>query len=150
MANERDLRGENRRARPRTFLALRTLAALLVVSVAVTLTGCPKLENTVRDVIAAETGFLDKAIENHRAGCTADPQRPLCVAIVKAGQARNVAIDGLEAYCSGVPKAGDPPFEQGGPCAPVASAEGALRSALINLQQTSVDLKAALQAGGKP
>ena len=125
----------------------RWLAYELIVILAVLVLlpgGCQPLEKSVRDAIAAEKGFLDKAEQNHLAECQASPTKSLCLAIRKAGEARNVAIDILELYCSGLPRSGGKSFAEGGPCAPDKSAEPKLRAALADLQRDIADLKAVL------
>ena len=129
----------------RTF-AYEAIIVLVIAAVLVLLTGgCQPIEKSVRDVIAAEKGFLDKAEQNHLAECQASPTKSLCVAIQKAGEARNVAIGTLELFCSGLPKPGKKSFAEGGPCAPDKSAEPKLREALADMQRNIADLKGVLQ-----
>ncbi len=88
-------------------------------------------------------------MESHASECQTAPAKALCVAIKKAGLARNVAIDALELYCSGSPRRpGQPAFADGGACAPDKSLEPKLKGALVDLKRDIGDVKTL--AGGTP
>ncbi len=125
----------------------RSFGMAAVVTVALALVACQPLEKTARDTIATEQGFLNKAEENHLAECQAPAAagKALCVAIKKAGLARNVAIDALELFCAGQPRPGQAAFGDGGPCSPRPAAAAQLRAALADLERNISDVKAVLQ-----
>jgi hypothetical protein len=123
---------------------MKTLLLFAVTSLCLCLTACQPTDRTVRDAIAGETGFLDQAVKDHQTACAAVPTTVVCGAINRAGEARNVAIDAIEAYCSGIPTGNNAAFQVGGPCAPVKSAQATLAASLAGLTSTIKDLKAML------
>jgi hypothetical protein len=90
----------------------KSYVVVLLVSLLL-LTGCPKFHEKARDALAAHSGFLNQAKENHPE-CVPDwPQdNKICVALEKAIDAQNLAVTALDLYCSG------PAYVEGGECDP--------------------------------
>ncbi len=124
----------------------RLITAALFAALVLALSGCQPLEKSVRDAIAAQKSFLDKAVQNHEAECKVNPAKLLCQVINEAGYARNLAIDALEIYCAGSD------FERGGNCNPPRDKAqrdklaAKLKAAALNMNRIFADLKLALEA----
>lgn len=117
-------------------MKVRQVTLLVICSVLLMgLKACPPKHETARDAIAAAKGFIEKAQQNHLAECTAQPEKSLCVAINKAVDAQNLAIDALDAYCAG------PFWLQGAACDPQALLADRLQQAVRNLNDTVKSLK---------
>lgn len=116
--------------------------AVLVLCSALLLISCQPIEKTARDSIAAASGFLNQAKANHP---ECDPQLPgsetnsICVAIWKAIDAQNFAINALEIYCAG------PEFNAGGNCQPDANYKDKLKEALAKMREQMALAKEILQ-----
>lgn len=119
---------------------------LAVLVVPLLLLGC-NFASGARDTIATSYGYLTWAQAEYTTSCRANASAPTCTLITRAVGLHNSAVDGLNAYCNGIPKAGDQPWTNGGPCAPVKGMQGALHAALSNLSPVIADLR--LLATGK-
>lgn len=118
--------------------------ALLAVILCLSLTACPKvpLADTARDTYAALGGAIAAAQTQYQTQCTADPKGQACVIINQAIASQNLLITATETYC-GWSVASPPPV--GTVCAPVPSAETALRTSISNAQLFITQLKGALK-----
>ena len=120
---------------------------LLVLPLALLLTGCPQVQTTARDSIAAAKSFLDSEKAAHPE-CATTPTVQICTLLTKATGAKDATIDALEAYCAGLD------FNTGGACNPpakgtpaLAQATQKLQFAVQNLNQSIADIKTI--TGGK-
>lgn len=112
------------------LLAL-TFTALLCFG----LTGCPPIQESARDGIAASVGAIFVVQQKHKDSCQADPSQEKCILINKAVDASNLALDALNLYCSGSE------YLAGGPCQPNKEIEPRLREALKNLERIMKEVK---------
>jgi|ERR1041384_6759510 hypothetical protein len=110
------------------------------------LAGCPP-EKDARDAIAAAHGVITAAQAQWTTTCRAQPTQAKCQAVNKLIQAQHLAADALTTYCGGVPPTGTPTYLDGGPCTPVTSAGGALRSAIQNMNSIVNDVNGLLKGG---
>lgn len=128
--------------RIRVLLLLPLLAAPLF-------SGCGFVNDT-RDTLATSYGFIIIAQQQNLASCQAAPTQAKCVAINKAIAVQNLAIDALNAYCSGTPPAGAVAWTAGGPCDPVNTLQSALTTAIANLNVLIPDIKTLAQGAPAP
>lgn len=112
------------------------LLPLLLMTVA-----CQPPQNSARDTIAAAKGYLDSARSHHPECNTTSPNGThACQIIGKGTQAKDVAIDALEIYCSNTSTTGVN-FQDGGPCVADKAYEPKLKAALASLNQIISDVK---------
>jgi hypothetical protein len=119
---------------------------LVALVVPLLLLGC-NFASGARDTIATSYGYLTWAQSEYTTSCRANTSAPTCTLITRAIGLHNAGVDALNGYCNGLPKAGDQPWTNGGPCAPVKGMQGALQAALANLGPVIADLR--LLATGK-
>ena len=103
--------------------------------------GCPPLETTTRNAIAAASGAIASAEVKYAVSCKHDPTQAVCQTINDGIKAVNTAIDAEELYCSGTPAPGAVAFANGGACVPVQNYAVALNEALLQLNQIAKDVK---------
>lgn len=101
--------------------------------------GCSPVENQARDSAAAIKGAIESAQSKYVSTCRSDPTQQVCEVINKAVNAQNALITATEAYCGGTAQS---PKEQ--KCVPVKSATGALKTAILNANEITKELKGAL------
>jgi hypothetical protein len=113
------------------------MSLLCAVAIMAVMAGCSQpLEQTARDLLAANKGALTAAQDQYRASCTTAPTGTPCAIINKDIAAQNVAVDALEAYC------GSAAFNtSGAPCQPNAALKDKLTAALSTLNQDFTDVK---------
>ncbi len=119
---------------------MRILSAIALLAL---LGGCPKAPH-IRDGIAALDGFLSKAQDNHEAECKANPSKPICKAINRAGAVQNAAGDFLKIYCEGPREPAVAAFRDGGPCIEEKGLGTRADAVLRELRRTIEDLKAVI------
>lgn len=113
----------------------KSAAASLTLAMAVMLAGCPAIQNSARDGIATAKGFLDQERVSHPE-CASGSVSQVCTLIARGVHAKDVTIDALEQYCSGVA------FDSGaGTCTPNAPLKDKLNAALRDLDQIISDIK---------
>ena len=123
--------------KPRLLILMPVLLLCLVAA------KCPdeKIpEQIARDAVAASKGAIQTAQAKYLATCRQDASQPPCLAIDRAVHAQNVAVDALSVYCQFTPAS---PAEA--KCRPVQSAYDGLKSAVGNLDQSTVDVKELIQ-----
>lgn len=104
--------------------------------------GCSPVENQARDSAAAIKGAIESAQAKYVDACKSDPRQQVCFLINKAVSAQNALITATEGYCGWSQSA--PPADMNAKCVPVKSAEGALKSAILNANNFTKQLKGAL------
>lgn len=96
-------------------------------------------DQKARDSIATGNGLLAAAQAEYLDTCKANPAQGVCVLINHGVDALNIAITGLETYCSfqlsPVPPAAD------AKCSPVPTAQAGLNVAVANLGQIIAQLQ---------
>ena len=89
-------------------------------------------EQIARGVYEKLTTFLQEAQSNHPE-CSADQPdagKGICPALHGAIAIQNKLGHTINLYCSGVPQAGEKPYTDKGPCAPILGAEATLEGVL--------------------
>lgn len=116
----------------RIKLAPILLACLILVA-------CQPIENNARDTAAALQGVIVAAQAKHHDACVGDPSQAVCQLINKGVAGQNALITSLETYCGWSTTA--PPPDQNTKCVPVKGAEAALKSAIANAAQLTVEIR---------
>jgi len=104
--------------------------------------GCSAVEDQARDAAAALSGSIVAAQTKYQATCTANPGQEISQVINRGVSGENALITAVETYCGWAQSVAPPdPTEA---CVPVRSAEGALRAAIANAAQLTLQIKGAL------
>src|SRR6266436_4863651 len=91
--------------------------------IVLTLAGCPPSAPSVRDYIAAYSGYVQSATTKHTAECTVNSSATTCQIIKKSAAALNAGITARETWCG---LSHNLPSDPGAVCIPQKSAEGVL------------------------
>lgn len=112
-----------------------------ILAVAIFITGCDKpIEVAARDGLAVSSSLITKARDRWKDQCQVDPTEKPCVAINKAIDAQDVAINALEDFCN------SSGFRDGtAPCQPNAALADKLQASLKDLQRNIKDVKELVQ-----
>ena len=110
----------------------------LLLAATIVLVGCG-LENNARDSAAALNGVLTSAQAQHLAECQADPSMPHCQLIKRGISGQNALITATESYCGWSTTA--PPPDPTTKCVPVKGAEAALKAAITNANELTLEIK---------
>jgi hypothetical protein len=102
-------------------------------------------EQSARDAIAAAHGWVVNAQAVWLDSCKADATQAKCVSTNKLIAAEHVAADALQTYCGGTPAPGTQAYIDGGVCVEETSLQGALQSAILNMNATSTDVQALIK-----
>ena len=111
---------------------------LLLLAATIVLVGCGGLENNARDVAASLNGVLTSAQTQHQE-CVADSTPQTCQLIKRGVSAQNALITATEGYCGWSTTA--PPPDPTTKCVPVKGAEAALKSAITNANELTLEIK---------
>lgn len=115
------------------------VAIFLSLFLCIGLTGCPPIEQSARDGLAAASGSIFAVQQSYLPVCEpiagTNPSAEACSTINRAIDAHNLAVDTLNLYCSGSD------YLAGGPCQPNREFEPRLKEALKNLERIVKEVK---------
>ena len=117
------------------------MVGLVAVSV-MSMAGCSGVQDQARDTAAALSGSIVAAQAKYQATCAANPSQQICQAINRGVSGENALITAVETYC-GWPQSPAPP-DPNATCVPVKGADAALKAAIANAAQLTLQIKGAL------
>lgn len=121
---------------------MKILRVMLISALAMAMTACAPLEQKGRDTSAALQGVIVAAQAKHHDSCVANSAQPVCQLINKGVAGENALITAGEAYCGWSTAA--PPADPNAKCVPVQGAQAALRSAIANAAELTLEIKGVL------
>src|SRR5262249_3437860 len=118
---------------------MRMVVAMAAMSCLLSMVACSSIENQARDTAAALSGSIVAAQTKYQATCAANPSQQICKVINRGVSGENALITAVETYCGWAPSLAPP--DPNATCVPVRSAEAALKAAIANAAQLTVEIK---------
>ena len=112
---------------------------ILLMTATILLIGCNNLESNARDVAASLNGVLTTAQSQRAEACQLNPTDAPCVLIKRGVAGQNALITATEAYCGWATTSA--PLDPTTKCVPVKGAEAALKTAIANANELTLEIK---------